>query len=97
MPDEFPSIELKFSLRASPVVTKASAGESRNRQGEKRTWDAGTQMDAFLSQAWESEKNDVTREGTYRHWLGRQLGEQAELKSFALKQYSLPDSTACRR
>ena len=93
MPEEFPDIELEFSLRASPVVTKSSAGEGRNRQGEKKTWEAGTRMDAFLSQAWEREKNDLTREKAYQRWLKRQLGDHAKLKSFALNQYSLPKMT----
>ncbi|MCS4054097.1 type I-E CRISPR-associated protein Cas6/Cse3/CasE [Salinibacter ruber] len=94
MPEEFPSgMELRFDLRASPVVTKSSAGEGRNHKGEKKTWSSGTEMDAFLSQAWESEENDVTRQGAYRRWLERQLEGFAELESFSLKQYSLPEMT----
>jgi CRISPR system Cascade subunit CasE len=60
---------LQFELRACPVVRKASAGEGP----EGQTWNAGDELDAFLSRAWENPDTELDREPVYRDWLERQF------------------------
>jgi CRISPR system Cascade subunit CasE len=67
---------LQFELRACPVVRKASAGEGENRHGERRTWEAGDELDAFLARAWANPEADLRREDVYRDWLCRQFDER---------------------
>lgn len=85
MPDTFPKgMKLGFELRACPVVRKASDGPK---------WDAGQELDAFLSRVWEIDDKSVNvdREETYRNWLKRQLENRggAELKSASMKRFSI--------
>lgn len=70
MPDSFPEgMDLRFELRACPVVRKSSAGSGTAQNGDPRSWKAGEELDVFLSEAWENPDEDLSREGVYRNWL----------------------------
>ena len=91
---------LQFELRACPVVRKASAGEGP----EGQTWNAGDELDAFLSEAWENPDTTLDREAVYREWLTRQceIRGGAEPQSIGMTRFSIermtrrngPDRTA---
>jgi len=97
MPETFPEgMGLQFELRACPVIRKASAGEGRNQQGEKRTWNAGEELDAFLAEAWTRPDDEtLSREQVYRDWLRRQLDIRggAQPESIAMTRFSIERMT----
>ncbi len=99
MPDTFPEgMALHFELRACPVVRKASAGEGRNQNGKKRSWDKGDELDAFLAEAWtRPEDEDLSREQVYREWLGDQFdnrgGAEVDAESIAMTRFSIERMT----
>ena len=99
MPDSFPKgMELRFELRACPVVRKASAGEGVNQHGETRTWDEGDELDAFLAEAWtRPEEDDLSREQVYREWLQRQFeirgGAAVDPDDIAMTRFSIERMT----
>ena len=89
---------LGFELRACPVVRKSSAGEGKNRRGEKRTWHAGQELDVFLSKAWQSDTGErLDREAVYRAWLKKQFeqrnGATVELDNVSLERFSIERMT----
>lgn len=95
MPDPFPDdMALQFEIRACPVVRKASAGEGRNADGERRTWEEGTELDAFLARQWTSE-GSLSREEVYREWLERQFRARggAEPKTIDVAGFTLAEMT----
>jgi CRISPR system Cascade subunit CasE len=106
MPETVPEgMDLRFDLRACPVVRKASAGEGVNQNGETRTWEAGDELDAFLAEAWTRPADeDLSREPVYRDWLARQFDIRggAEPQSIGMTRFSIermtrrngPDRTA---
>jgi CRISPR system Cascade subunit CasE len=79
---------LRFELRACPVVRKSSGGPK---------WDAGQELDAFLSHVWELDDPDaeVAREDVYRDWLKRQLDLRggAELHTAGMDRFSIERMT----
>jgi len=98
MPDSFPEeMDLRFELRACPVVRKSSAGSSTARNGDARSWDAGEELDAFLSRAWENPDEDLSREGVYRDWLHRQFnirgGAEVDEGSIQMTRFSIERMT----
>lgn len=97
MPETFPDgMQLQFQLRACPVVRKASAGEGVNQNGEKRTWEEGDELDAFLAEAWtRPEDEDLSREQVYRDWLTRQFEIRggAEPQSVEMNRFSIERMT----
>jgi CRISPR system Cascade subunit CasE len=99
MPETFPEgMTLQFELRACPVVRKASAGEGKNQQGEKRTWKEGDELDAFLAEAWtRPEEDDLSREQVYREWLTRQFeirgGAKVDPDAIAMQRFSIERMT----
>lgn len=85
MPEVFPDgLELRFELRACPVVRKASDGLK---------WHKGQEVDVFLSKAWEQEDQniEVDRENTYKEWLIRYFERQSavHLTSVHVKRFSI--------
>lgn len=95
MPDPFPEkVNLKFEVRACPVVRKASAGEGRNKEGELREWDEGAELDAYLSRQWTTDQ-DLTREEVYCDWLAQQFERRggAETESVKVEGFSLTEMT----
>lgn len=95
MPDPIPeALTLTFEVRACPVVRKASAGEGRNKEGEVREWDEGTELDAYLSRQWTTDES-LTRETVYCDWLKQQLEQRggAELDSIQVEGFSLTEMT----
>jgi len=99
MPDQLPEeLRLRFELRACPVVRKSSAGEGENRAGKPRTWHAGQELDAFLAEAWTSERDDeLDRETVYRRWLTRQFdqrgGATVEPDDISMERFSIERMT----
>jgi len=99
MPQTFPDgLRLRFELRACPVVRKSSAGEGENRAGKPRTWHAGQELDAFLAEAWTSERDDeLDRETVYRRWLTRQFdqrgGATVEPDDISMERFSIERMT----
>ena len=99
MPPSFPDgLRLRFELRACPVVRKSSAGEGENRAGKPRTWHAGQELDAFLAEAWTSERDDeLDRETVYRRWLTRQFdqrgGATVEPDDISMERFSIERMT----
>ncbi len=95
LPDALPNdTALQFHVRSCPVVRKASAGQGKNAEGEVREWDAGTEMDAFLSRQWTSEE-ELSREEVYCDWLDRQFRERggAEVKEVTMEGFSITEMT----
>ncbi len=88
---------LRFELRACPVVRKSSAGSGEAQNGETRSWDAGEELDAFLSRAWENPDEDLSREDVYRDWLVRQCeirgGAEVEGGSVGMTRFSIERMT----
>lgn len=85
MPQTFPDgLELKFELRACPVVRKASDGPK---------WKEGQEIDAFLSKVWEIDDKSVPvdREETYKEWLIHYFKRQnsADLTSLSVTRFSI--------
>jgi len=87
MPGEFPQrMQLGFELRACPVVRKGSSGPK---------WNAGQEVDAFLSKVWEvdDESVNIEREQVYSDWLVRQFeirgGADPDADSIELKRFSI--------
>jgi CRISPR system Cascade subunit CasE len=82
---------LQFELRACPVLRKASAGEGP----EGQTWNAGDELDAFLSEAWENPDTTLDREAVYREWLTRQceIRGGAEPQSIGMTRFSIERMT----
>jgi CRISPR system Cascade subunit CasE len=85
MPIEFPEgMELRFELRACPVVRKASDGPK---------WNKGQELDVFLSRVWEivDESVKVDREDTYKEWLINYFKKQnsADLTTLNVKRFSI--------
>ncbi|MFB6262624.1 MAG: type I-E CRISPR-associated protein Cas6/Cse3/CasE, partial [Bradymonadaceae bacterium] len=99
MPERFPQeMNLGFEARVCPVIRKSSAGEGRNQKGEKRTWEAGDELDAFLAEAWTSDEDaEIEREKVYRGWFERQLdnrgGARAVAETVGLKRFTIADMT----
>jgi len=98
MPDSFPEgMDLRFELRACPVVRKSSAGTGTAQNGDARSWDAGEELDAFLSEAWENPDVDLSREGVYRDWLHRQFktrgGAEVSEGSVQMTRFSIERMT----
>ena len=100
MPRTFPEgMRLRFELRACPVVRKASGGEGRARNGKKRTWRQGEELDAFLSHVWTLDDPDaeVSRADVYSQWLARQLdlrgGARVEPDDIAMERFSIERMT----
>jgi CRISPR system Cascade subunit CasE len=79
---------LQFELRACPVVRKSSGGPK---------WNAGQELDAFLSHVWELDDPDieVSREDVYRDWLTRQLDQRggAEASGISMERFSIERMT----
>lgn len=95
LPDPFPEgMTLQFELRACPVVRKASAGEGVNKEGERRTWKEGDELDVFLVEQWTSEET-LSREEVYADWLERQFDVRggAALQSVNVTGFSLTEMT----
>jgi CRISPR system Cascade subunit CasE len=99
MPESFrEGRTLQFEVRACPVVRKSSAGTGRNQSGDKRTWDEGEELDAFLAEAWtRPDDEDLSREGVYREWLKRQFdvrgGATVQEGTVAMERFSLERMT----
>jgi CRISPR system Cascade subunit CasE len=98
MPSAFATdVLLRFELQACPVVRKSSAGEGRSANGEKRTWNAGDELDAFLSEAWENPDADLEREAVYKRWLARQFdvrgGAAVDPASMAMERFAIKRMT----
>lgn len=95
LPDPFPEgIELQFEVRACPVVRKASAGSGKNKHGEVREWDAGTELDAFLSAQWTSEE-ELSRDDVYCEWLDEQFENRggAQIHEVSMSRFTLTEMT----
>jgi len=95
MPDPFPmDMTLQFEVRACPVIRKASAGEGKNADGERRTWEEGDELDAFLARQWTSD-NSLSREEVYCDWLERQFRSRgsAEPQAIAVGGFTLTEMT----
>jgi CRISPR system Cascade subunit CasE len=95
MPESFPAgMELRFSLRACPVVRKASAGKGRNKDGEIRKWDEGTELDAFLSRQWTSD-TELSRKEVYCDWLEHQFDARggAVPKDVTMERFTIAEMT----
>ena len=95
MPDSFPTeMELCYEVQACPVVRKASAGEGKNKEGQKRTWDEGDELDAFLAAQWTSEE-ELSRAEVYSDWLAHQFDARggAHLQETKLEGFSLTEMT----
>ncbi len=91
MPSTFPEgMTLGFEMRACPVVRKGSGGHN---------WEAGDEVDAFLSRVWEvdDESVDIEREEVYRDWFERQLdlrgGADPDTETVGMKRFSLAEMT----
>lgn len=89
MPQSFPEeTRLRFELRACPVVRKSSGGPK---------WNAGQELDAFLSHVWELDdpEKDVAREDVYRDWLARQFDQRggAEPHAIGMERFSIERMT----
>lgn len=89
MPDVFPEgMQLRFELRACPVMRKASNGEK---------WKKGQEVDVFLSRVWEVDDEDVelNRAEIYGEWLDRQFGSRggAEVVRAELDRFSIDRMT----
>ncbi len=91
MPGVFPDgLRLRFTLRACPVVRKATSGPR---------WKKGQELDAFLSHVWElNDKSvDVDREAVYRTWLERQFdlrgGAEVKGKNIGMDRFSIERMT----
>lgn len=91
MPESFPEgMEMQFELRACPVVRKASDGPR---------WSEGQELDAFLSEAFKPENEDVEldRGEIYRDWLVRQFdirgGAGVDADSVRMKRFSIERMT----
>ena len=89
MPQSFPEgMRLRFEVRACPVVRKSSGGPR---------WNAGQELDAFLSHVWELDDPsvDVEREDVYRDWLTRQLDLRggAEPDVIGMERFSIERMT----
>jgi CRISPR system Cascade subunit CasE len=89
MPQVFPEgMGLRFELRACPVVRKSSGGPK---------WNAGQELDAFLSHVWELDDPDVevSREDVYHDWLSRQLDLRggAEANGIGMERFSIERMT----
>jgi len=85
MPTEFPDgMELRFELRACPVLRKASDGPK---------WKKGQELDVYLSKVWEidDENVKVDREETYKEWLINYFkkNNSADLTSLNVKRFSI--------
>lgn len=98
MPSSFATnVSLRFELQACPIVRKSSAGEGRSADGEKRTWNAGDELDAFLSEAWENPDATLEREEVYKRWLARQFdvrgGAAVDPASIAMERFSIKRMT----
>jgi len=95
LPDPFPTeVDLRFEVRACPVVRKASAGEGKNKEGEVRSWDEGDELDAFLSRQWTTE-HELSREEVYCDWLATQFENRggAEPKNITMQGFSIREMT----
>lgn len=95
LPDPFPeAMTLQFELRACPVVRKASAGEGKNKDGERRTWEEGDELDVFLAEQWTNEES-LSRDKVYTDWLDRQFDNRggARLQSVSLAGFTLAEMT----
>lgn len=87
---------LGFDLRCCPVVRKGSAGEGQNAKGDRKTWRAGQELDAFLSEAWEAGPDaDIDRETAYVEWLNNQLDIRggATVESAGVDRFSIERMT----
>ncbi len=98
MPNSFSTdVPLRFELQACPVVRKSSAGEGRSANGEKRTWNAGDELDAFLAEAWENPDENLSREAVYRAWLVRQFdvrgGATVDPQSISMERFAIKRMT----
>lgn len=95
LPDPFPVDQLlQFEVQVCPVVRKASAGEGENKDGKKRTWDEGDELDVFLARQWTSD-DQLSRERVYCDWLGSQLDARggATLVDATLEGFDLTEMT----
>jgi CRISPR system Cascade subunit CasE len=96
MPENFESgTELGFEIRGCPVIRKSSAGEGQNQAGESRSWEAGEELDAFLSHAWENPDDDFSRESVYCNWFRRQLDNRggAQVDRIGMERFSIERMT----
>jgi CRISPR system Cascade subunit CasE len=86
---------LQFELRACPVVRKSSKGVGQNAAGKTRRWEAGDELDAFLSRAWENPDEELNRENVYKEWLERQFESRggAELETAGMIRFSIERMT----
>lgn len=91
LPDPLPSgLNLAFETRACPVIRKSSASSGENEKGQTRTWDAGDELDAFLSKAWSTDQ-EWTREEAYSDWIRNQFDVRggAEVQSVSMTSFTL--------
>lgn len=89
MPTEYPvGMKLRFEIRTTPIMRKASAGKK---------WNKGQELDVFLSKAWEMDDKsfEINREDIYKEWLielfsrkGAATIEDVEVKRFSLERMS---------
>lgn len=95
LPETLPEgMTLRFDLRSCPVVRKASAGQGKNKEGEVREWDEGTELDAYLSRQWTAEE-ELSREEVYCDWLAQQFDARggAVPKEIAMEGFSITEMT----
>lgn len=91
MPED---MTLQFEIRACPVIRKASAGEGQNKEGQKRTWNEGDELDAFLAAQWTSD-DELSRADVYTDWLTQQFDIRggATIQSAEMSGFSIAEMT----
>jgi CRISPR system Cascade subunit CasE len=73
---------LGFEVRVCPVVRLGGEIEAETREGERRRYRRGAEIDAWVHRRWLKEEPDAAergREGVYRDWLAQRFAPAARL------------------